>query len=136
VHLNAKLGSADATDPFAVAETSAVGRALGFAGWGSVESICSADELLRVQPGITVIEAGKPLLPPAQPIDEETRARLNTLFQIGKGQGLFSHKKGMAQYTSQILDRTVTAEELMALSYQELDILLDAPNGVGLEAAS
>ena len=33
--------------PFEVAETSAVGRALGFAGFGSVESIASADEILK-----------------------------------------------------------------------------------------
>jgi hypothetical protein len=47
VHLNAKPGSADATDPWACAETSAIGRALGFAGYGSVESIASADEIVR-----------------------------------------------------------------------------------------
>jgi len=46
-HLNAKAGSADATDPFACAETSAVGRALGFAGFGAIDSIASADEIAR-----------------------------------------------------------------------------------------
>ena len=45
VHLDAKPGSADHTDPFACAETSAVGRALAFAGILSAESIASADEL-------------------------------------------------------------------------------------------
>jgi hypothetical protein len=49
-HLNAKPGSADATDPFACAETSALGRALGVAGFGSIESIASADEIVRVEP--------------------------------------------------------------------------------------
>jgi hypothetical protein len=49
VHLNAKPGSADATDPWACAETSAVGRALGFAGSGAIESIASADEIVRSQ---------------------------------------------------------------------------------------
>lgn len=33
--------------PYEVAETSAVGRALGFAGYGVIESIASADELVR-----------------------------------------------------------------------------------------
>ncbi len=50
VHLGAKPGSADATDPLACAETSAVGRALGFAGVLSLEGIASADEIVRVQP--------------------------------------------------------------------------------------
>jgi hypothetical protein len=33
--------------PFEVAETSAVGRALGFAGFGIVEGIASADEITK-----------------------------------------------------------------------------------------
>lgn len=35
--------------PYEVAETSAVGRALGFAGYGSVESISSADEVIKAK---------------------------------------------------------------------------------------
>lgn len=34
-------------NPYEVAETSAVGRALGFAGFGIVESVASADEMVR-----------------------------------------------------------------------------------------
>ncbi len=34
--------------PYEVAETSAVGRALGFAGYGAVDSIASADEMAKV----------------------------------------------------------------------------------------
>lgn len=34
-------------NPYEVAETSAVGRALGFAGFGLLESIASADEMVR-----------------------------------------------------------------------------------------
>ena len=33
--------------PYEVAETSAVGRALGFAGFGSTDSIASADEIIN-----------------------------------------------------------------------------------------
>lgn len=51
-HFNAKPGTADATDPFACGETSAIGRALGFAGFGAVDSIASADEIVRTEPSI------------------------------------------------------------------------------------
>lgn len=34
-------------NPYEVAETSAVGRALGFAGFGVIESVASADEVVR-----------------------------------------------------------------------------------------
>lgn len=37
--------SIEKTSPYEVAETSAVGRALGFAGYGIVDSIASADEI-------------------------------------------------------------------------------------------
>src|SRR6185312_6919284 len=36
--------------PYEVAETSAVGRALGFAGYGAVDSIATADEMVKSQP--------------------------------------------------------------------------------------
>lgn len=35
------------SNPYEVAETSAVGRALGFAGYGALESVASADEVIR-----------------------------------------------------------------------------------------
>lgn len=37
----------DKQNPYEVAETSAVGRALGFAGYGLIESIASADEMYK-----------------------------------------------------------------------------------------
>ena len=37
------------TNPYEVAETSATGRALGFAGYGIVEGIASADEIVKAE---------------------------------------------------------------------------------------
>ena len=42
--------SIEKASPYEVAETSAVGRALGFAGYGATESIASADEMAKVDP--------------------------------------------------------------------------------------
>lgn len=47
VKWDAPSGSADASAPLECAETSAVGRALGFAGYGSADSIASANEVAR-----------------------------------------------------------------------------------------
>jgi hypothetical protein len=84
-----------------------------------------------------VVEASHPAqLPASAPIDEEIRARLNTLFQIGKGQNLFQHKKGMAQYTSQIFGRQVGMDDLLDLRESDLQTLEETLNGTGLEQAS
>ena len=47
IKFSAKPGTADGDSPMECAETSALGRALGFAGYGSIESIASAEEMLR-----------------------------------------------------------------------------------------
>lgn len=44
------------SNPYEVAETSAVGRALGFAGYGIIEGIASADEMVKAG----AVEQGKP----------------------------------------------------------------------------
>jgi len=49
IKFDASPKTADGTNPVACAETSAVGRALGMAGIGSVDSIASAEEVLRAQ---------------------------------------------------------------------------------------
>lgn len=45
--------SIEAMSPYEVAETSAVGRALGFAGYGIVESIATADEIAKTTVEVT-----------------------------------------------------------------------------------
>lgn len=44
------MKSIEKTSPYEVAETSALGRALGFAGYGIVDGIASADEMYKVSP--------------------------------------------------------------------------------------
>lgn len=64
--------------PYEVAETSAVGRALGFAGYGVVDSIVSADEMVKA--GVVEINKEFPDKPQAeakpvvqQAVDKESR---------------------------------------------------------------
>ena len=47
IKFNARPGTADGDSPYECAETSALGRALGYAGYGSVESLTTADEVAR-----------------------------------------------------------------------------------------
>ncbi len=49
--LDAAKNTPDGTNPFECAETSALGRALAFAGFGSVERIASYDEVMRSRSG-------------------------------------------------------------------------------------
>ncbi len=44
-----EAGGIEGQSPLEVAETSAIGRALGFAGYGAVEGIASADEVIVAQ---------------------------------------------------------------------------------------
>lgn len=52
IKFDAARGTPDANNPVECAETSALGRALGFAGFGAAEGIASADELLRTPGGL------------------------------------------------------------------------------------
>jgi hypothetical protein len=66
IKFDASPKTADGTNPVACAETSAVGRALGMAGLGSVESIASAEEVMLAQaeqerpPATPTYDASKP----------------------------------------------------------------------------
>lgn len=45
--------------PYEVAETSAVGRALGFAGFGIIEGMATADEIVKAEASDPIMEATK-----------------------------------------------------------------------------
>lgn len=51
--------SIEKMSPYEVAETSAVGRALGFAGYGSVESIASADEVVKAESDTITVDVSE-----------------------------------------------------------------------------
>ena len=62
------------TSPYEVAETSAIGRALGFAGYGIVEGIATADEMVKAQdPNWIAISASPEDEVDGMTQDEDTR---------------------------------------------------------------
>jgi hypothetical protein len=86
VRLNAPKNTPDGTSPFECAETSAIGRALGMAGFGSVESICSADEMYRAvaQEEQEAVPARKQPVGSTEPATttESQRVAIGNLFQL------------------------------------------------------
>lgn len=82
--------SIEGQSPLEVAETSAVGRALGFAGLGVVEGIASADEVKAAQPK-----------PSAKKQDTPANAALRKLYADAKDKGWGEAKlKGFLQTDS------------------------------------
>lgn len=70
IKFDAKKDTADGSSPMECAETSALGRALGFAGYGSVESIASADEIVRSQPRPTTLTPPRDIYRPAAALNQ------------------------------------------------------------------
>lgn len=68
VKMDAPKNTPDGTNPFECAETSAMGRALAFAGLGTLESIASYEEVARMQPFARIVEQ------PANPVVEAGNA--------------------------------------------------------------
>lgn len=91
VHLNAKPGSADATDAFACAETSAVGRALGMANFGAIESIASADEIVRTEPSPSRHNGRQDGMMLGQPND--LADKLKAVTERARAQGIDSNER-------------------------------------------
>jgi hypothetical protein len=79
IKFDAPKNSADGTNPVACAETSAVGRALGMAGLGSVDSIASAEEVIMAQ-----AEQSRPSYDPDKPASEQQLDTVDRLLaQLG-----------------------------------------------------
>ncbi len=128
VKLSAPKNTPDGTNPFECAETSAIGRALAFAGLGTVESIASFDEVMRSQPGVTVIEAAHtPQLPPAQ------EASYYKIYERGKAKKLWIDGSGFCAFATAELGVTVTKENVKSLG---TDLLLQLDKAVEQEQAA
>ena len=94
-HSMKNAGSVEGQAPLEVAETSAVGRALGFAGFGSAEGIASADEMqaaARPAPQRRAPPARKPTairekMAPMEPIDADRGALFGLATEMWPDQG-------------------------------------------------
>lgn len=107
---NARRGSPDSSNPFECAETSALGRALGFANFGLIDSIASADEIVRSQ---------------AAP------SRLETLYKRGAEAKLWQTRQAFLDHISVVLDQPITRESVAQLSGDLLDLVerdIESPN--------
>lgn len=102
IKMNAPKNTPDGTNPFECAETSAIGRALGFAGFGSVESIASKDEIERGKPFSGAQEESKPAQAAPQPQANNEQGdpnRLQAEIKVQKRcRELFGDVKGMTTY--------------------------------------
>ena len=78
--------SIEKQSPYEVAETSAVGRALGFAGYGIVEGIASADEMVKA--GATEVsqafDQSSSNMPDVTPTDLGVCKKCGTANKVGK----------------------------------------------------
>jgi hypothetical protein len=119
--MDAPKNSPDGTNPFECAETSALGRALAFAGFGTVESIASYDEVMRSKPFVAVIEQ-----PNGRVVDSHqaprqiataksqptTRTRLNAVYDAGKSKALWDRADGMFPFISALLGINVNKDTI------------------------
>lgn len=139
VHLNAKPGTADATDPWACGETSAYARALGWAGFGVIDSIASADEIVRSeprplpprvaapQPNLAAQSNGQAPHGKPDPLKDE----LNRVYGLGRGK-CFTDPKSFAQFVKGVLCLESTPDVRM-LTTEQLNAVEAAINQVNLQ---
>lgn len=134
IKMNAPKNTPDGTNPFECGETSAIGRALAFAGFGSVESIASKDEIERSKP-FSGSEHTKASNKPSQ--EQKTGESHNTksfppyyaIYQAGKEKNLWQGIRGFCEYASGELGTTVNAEDAASLEQAQLDQLMASITG-------
>ncbi len=143
VKLSAPKGTADGTNPFECAETSAWGRLLAFAGLGTVQSIASYDEIARSQPFTQIVEQPnqKQIVSAAPALDNDLKVRLNSLFERAKPLGVLPEPtaKGFLRFASEALGVAITHPNQLdadKLDQIEAEIARKETEAVQLEVAS
>lgn len=81
--------------PYEVAETSAVGRALGFAGYGIINGIATADEIAKTPVQGTLGGSSGPATPARQVAKQENNhfCQLHNIALKERGQGIWDHRR-------------------------------------------
>jgi len=124
IKFNANPKTPDGMSPYECGETSALGRALGFAGYGAVESIASADEVVRNQePAPQPKQALQtvPVQPHAQDAQPETpsvkdlQKRCNALFGVGYWQAMTLKALKVENMDIVLKDSDLTADDRLAI---------------------
>jgi hypothetical protein len=135
IKMNAPKNTPDGTNPFECGETSAIGRALAFAGFGSVESIASKDEIERGKPfsgtGQSDNSAPVTLAKPAEHGEQSvqrTSKPYTPVYNAGKAKHLWSDANGFYTFACAELGYPVNADTLASLTQVQLDQLMNAVN--------
>jgi hypothetical protein len=104
IKLSAPKSTPDGTNPFECAETSALGRALAFAGLGTVESIASYDEIMRGQPFTAVVESSNGSRQLEQPKPPTLKERVDTAYTQMVEKGLITPTSDKSQNATLFLE--------------------------------
>lgn len=123
---NAQKGSPDASNPFECAETSALGRALAFAGLGTVESIASYEEIARSQPFVAVIEQPQGRVVEAAPQKQIETPAYREVYLAGGKKHLWSNPSGFYAFASAVLNMAVNADNVRLLDSEQIKELAQA----------
>jgi hypothetical protein len=125
IKFDAPKNSPDGTNPFECAETSAIGRALAFAGFGSVEAIASKDEVMRGQP-YSIQEVANPhVIESSQQPRQLVRSTVPSakeIYQAGKLKDMWTDSKDFFVAATATLDGFLVTEKTV-LTETQRDIL-------------
>ena len=111
---NANPKTPDGMSPFECGETSALGRALGFAGYGVVDSIASADEVVSNEQQTSTNGHQEPEPESSLPTVKELQKRCAKIFGVGYWQVVVG--KALKLTDNQVvLDKDITIAQRITL---------------------